>query len=48
MVEGKAHVAGWLKLRVFVGLFRLAPGDLLPFLHRSHVGSLFGMKNVCP
>lgn len=43
MVEGKAHVAGWLKLRVFVGLFRLAPGDLLPS-HLSHVGSLFGIK----
>lgn len=39
MDVGKAHVAGWLKLRVFVVLLKLAPGDLLPSLHLSHVCS---------
>lgn len=37
MVTGKAHVAGWLKLRVDVVLLRL--GDLLPSLHLSQVCS---------
>lgn len=52
MVIGKAHVAGWLKLRVFVVLVKLALGDLLFSMPipcvQFIVIVIYSMPTLCP